>query len=124
MIFIIALLWTGTAIPTEDGVKSLGDYGFQHDKLHKQGVIQNLIKRSGENCCDGGDGGECRVTRIHLTGVGAKAILNGKWCPVTVRIRTDIGLPMDVFAVVCASKEDDPNTGCPTTYCAAMTPGT
>lgn len=122
--FFAVFLWANAVALTEDKAKSLGDYGFGHEKLHKHGVIKNLIKRTGENCCDGGEGGECRVTRIRLTGTGAKAFLDGKWCSVTAPIRFDIELPRDVFAVVCASKIRDPRTECPISYCAAMTPGT
>ncbi|MBI2618000.1 hypothetical protein HYW58_00925 [Candidatus Kaiserbacteria bacterium] len=124
--FFIIFLWTNAATFSEDKRPSLGDYGYRHKELHERGVVKKLMEKFGTTCCDGGKGGECRVTRIVRTGAGSLALLNGKWCPITLGIRYDIELPKDAFAVVCASKYNgnSDDYGCPDVYCAAMTPGT
>lgn len=111
----------------------LGNYGHRHYELHSKEIIRHLMDATGSKCCDGGMGGECRVTKIKAlsqpseeTGsVMYDAWLDGQWCPITVKVHLDIALPDDVQAVVCAHK---PITtmgrgGCPATFCAAASTG-
>jgi hypothetical protein len=104
-----------------------GDYGYRHFELHKSGTIDELLERTGKTCCDGGMGGECRVTQIRFGSLGKwEAYLDGRWCPVDAEIRYDVQLPSDVTAIVCAARSalDKSDQGCPSTYCAATAPGT
>ncbi len=110
------------SVPSES---RLGYYGHQHQKLHEHGVVRELMRRMGKNCCDGGLGGECRVTQIWQNPNGKwMALLDGMHCPVSVEPITDIPLPSGVFAVVCAAKiPQNATRACPATYCAAAADG-
>jgi len=110
------------ALPKLD--PKFGAYGYRHLDLHHHGVIDKLIEQSGHNCCDGGKGGECRVTTIVRCGTRIMAWLDGNWCPLNTKmtIFTNIALPQKAFAVVCASQTLGMNT-CPSSYCAAEAPG-
>lgn len=115
----VAKLRTGSQHPDPD----FGYYGYRHEELHKMGVIDKLIEQSNKSCCDGGKGGECRVTDLRYGGpTGREAYLDGQWCQITpgVKIFTNIELPDGAFAVVCAAKS---NGSCPSNYCAAEVPG-
>lgn len=107
-----------------------GYYGFRHRELHIEGVIKELMEATGSNCCDGGEGGECRVAEIRPDGNGGmEALLDGEWCPITIQIQRGVKLLGDNSSVVCASKyKGKTKTGkmCPSTYCAAAAhvPGT
>lgn len=114
----------------DDRTSTLGDYGHGHSLLHRYGVIDELLEKTGSHCCDGGHGGECRITRLryHPTESGdirKEAWLNRRWCPlgdtkVHYDLRTLTDLP-EVQAVVCASKGS--RSPCPVTYCAAANAG-
>ena len=115
-----------TQIDCKDAPVPFGHYGYQHCTLHKFGAIAELMERTGGNCCDGGEGGECRATVIEWTENGPWANLDGMYCPVTVqKIHYDVSLPGKIFAVVCAGPTVDMfgNRTCPATYCAAAAPG-
>jgi hypothetical protein len=96
-----------------------GLYGYRHSDLHEFGTIQELMSRTGKSCCDGGVGGECRVTTIKMEN-GAGFFLHGDiWCPLNPSTSyAFVKMPLDAPAVVCASKTS-PDV-CPTTYCAGM----
>ncbi len=101
--------------------KKLGDYGYRHHELHHTGVVASIIEHAGQNCCDGGEGGECRVTKLQPHhGGGFEAFLDGKWCPIpeTVPILYSTKLLMDNTPVVCASERKGAD-GCPIVFCAA-----
>lgn len=95
-----------------------GTYSYRHQYLHGLGVIDRLLNATKKSCCDGGMGGECRATELSPDGRHFKH--GSRWCPLAPGqvIHTNIGLPNDVQAVVCA-----PNSSvdiCPeTTYCVA-----
>lgn len=111
-----------------------GYYGFYHCSLHKSGTIPALLKKTGEQCCDGGLGGECRGTEIKRVNGADMALIDGMWCPLgNTPVHKDIPFPMNTkaFAVVCASapynSQYDPYAGirieCPAiVYCAAAAP--
>lgn len=92
----ISMLSATTALADE---APFGTYGYRHQEMHDLGVIQDLITRSGQNCCDGGMGGECRVTQISTDGKFYR--YNEQWCPLstTTDIRTDVRLPAGVGAM-------------------------
>ncbi len=129
VLFLLLLIPHSSAqevpVPEKPG---LGYYGHGHDTLHAHGVIKELLRRTGSNCCDSGVGGECRVTQMWQNPENKKwmALLDGMQCPVSVEPITDIPFPSGVFAVVCASKTDpDPKKRvCPKTHCAANVPAT
>lgn len=127
--FFVAVLLSVSVVQAQDlghphSDPSFGYYGYGHLKLHQYGVIENLMDKTGKNCCDGGHGGECRITMISRTDGVPKAYIDGKWCPIldNVTIFRDIPLPPNAFAAVCAGKSKHLSS-CPSIYCAAETPG-
>lgn len=109
--------------PTEP---NLGDYGYRHKEIHKRGIVSEILSILDSQCCDGGEGGECRVTKIRPNGHDKlEALLDGEWCPLgNALTTTDVNLGEDIEAVVCASKVRlfNQRTGrrdCPAAYCAA-----
>lgn len=102
---------------------SLGDYGFRHSELHASGIIKQLLEIFNSGCCDGGTGGECRVTQVRPDGNGRlEALLDGNWCPLSVNPTQGISLPESIPAVVCAARGARGAQFCPATYCAAIKP--
>jgi len=99
-----------------------GDYGYRHRELHELGVIDGLMKEFDSNCCDGGKGGECRITRVRTVGGQLQAWLNRKWCPLYLDPVYHLELPPNAAAAVCASKGTF-ESGCPLSYCAAVANG-
>jgi hypothetical protein len=102
-------------------IRPFGSYGSNHHLVHAptiagKSVVDQLLEATGMSCCDGGQGGECRPTRI----IQNYAWLEGKWCAINPHsIRMDIAFPDGVFAVVCAAQVLDIH-GCPvSTHCAA-----
>lgn len=123
----VCCIVTGTAHADEERPHpdiNFGNYGYRHHELHQSGVIDKLIRQSNKTCCDGGKGGECRVTSTRIKHGRKEAYLEGRWCPISrdVTIFTDIELPDGAFAVVCASIPIIKGR-CPATYCAAEVPG-
>lgn len=100
-----------------------GWYGYRHQELHDDGVIKKLMLKTRSSCCDGGKGGECRVTAFRFYNSQRQVFLDGVWCPVSrsVTVHTDIDLPQGAFGVACASKSY--RGQCPAVYCAAKSPG-
>lgn len=103
-----------------------GYYGYRHEELHASGVIQELMNKTGTQCCDGGMGGECRVTTIRFSPEGTwEAYIDGVWTRIqNVTIHYDIPLPNDAPAVVCASRHIVPEVGAKGVYCVAASFGT
>lgn len=101
-----------------------GTYCYMHKFLHEHGVVQDLIEKSGKSCCDGGTGGECRVTLIRRGHEGWSFLHGDTWCALGVNVRFDVRFPpavrkAGVNAVVCASGYIV--NGCPNgNYCAAI----
>lgn len=113
------------AMPINSTELEFGTYGYEHGFLHEQGVIPELIERSGKNCCDGGIGGECRATLLRNTGGGWEFKHGQNWCAlgdVYVHFDIDFGDMVrrrGITAVVCASEYVE--NGCPSSsYCAAQ----
>jgi hypothetical protein len=97
-----------------------GTYSYLHDYLHSLGVINRLLQATNKSCCDGGHGGECRATELSPDNRSFKH--GDRWCPLAPnqKIYTNIGLPNDVQAVVCAPYA--PPDTCPiTSYCVGAT---
>lgn len=99
-----------------------GEYGYEHGRLHRFGTIDDLMGKTNSNCCDGGAGGECRVTELWQNSDGKWFFNhNGIACPVTKSIQFDVKMPLDVNGVICAPAAG--SSDCPhTTYCAAARP--
>ncbi len=111
-------------IPLITDDPSFGSYGYRHHELHALGSIDQLMDLTGSNCCDGGEGGECRVTEIRQGPERLEAFLDGRWCPLpnTVMVYNGINLPEGANAVVCASNAA--GIGCPAgVYCAGTNMG-
>jgi len=116
---VAVLLLAATRLPADE--PAYGTYGYRHPELHERGTIDELMRRTGRNCCDGGDGGECRVTTITSIAGRGYFRLGDKWCPINEETSYALlmTIPGDAPAVVCASEKVDPQTGCPyVTYCA------
>lgn len=130
VIVLFYLLATLQVAHSEDSSPALGDYGHGHSLLHRHGVIDELLEKTGSYCCDGGHGGECRITRLRYRvttsgDVRKEALLDGQWCPLgKTKVHYDLHslttLP-EAQAVVCAEK--GARTRCPVTYCAAANAG-
>lgn len=99
-----------------------GKYSYRHGDLHRHGTIQQLLDAVNNDCCDGGHGGECRVTTIINIGGYGFFQHGDTWCPLSKDTRyASVPLPPDAKAVVCASRGVGHNSGCPNyTYCAGM----
>lgn len=99
-------------------------YGYRHCELHQYGTIDALLAKTDSNCCDGGRGGECRVTTFSRIDGAWYAQIDGLTCPVSVQVHFDIPMPTNVQGVICApGAYGKPMVVCPKTYCAAVAPG-
>lgn len=86
-------------------VPDFGEYGYGHKELHEFGSIQELIKKENKTCCDGGAGGECRMTAIRWQSPKSLFKHGSVWCEFNSEIiRTDVKLPPGTEAIVCAPK--------------------
>lgn len=113
--------------PNQSKAPQFGEYGYRHRDLHERGTIQQLMDVTGKSCCDGGDGGECRVTDIIWANGATFFNHNGLLCPFSIPVNS-VNLPLGARAVVCASKElhqdEDGPKGCPVgIYCAGASGG-
>jgi hypothetical protein len=114
---------TGSAIGQEQTENSyvdvpFGTYGYLHHYLHSYGTIEDLLNKANKNCCDGGEGGECRATELSFD--GRFFLYGNQWCPLSVWnvILYNVDMPHDVQAVVCAPASA--LDVCPTaSYCVA-----
>lgn len=119
---------TAPAAFAEDAIEQapgFGTYGYRHTELHQYGIIDRLIELNGHNCCDGGMGGECRVTEIRHESSQAYFLHDGVWCPIHMNVPIYLlNMPSRASAVVCASKGMYINSFgkvCPTAvYCAGQ----
>lgn len=107
------------AAPQDENVP-FGTYSYRHGYLHSLGVIDRLLKLTKKSCCDGGEGGECRATELSIDNRYFKH--GDMWCPLTTgqQINTNVGLPHDVQAVVCASFSS-PDVCPASSYCVGAT---
>lgn len=121
-LIVLCTMFFSTLAFADESSPQFGDYGYNHHYLHQKGVIQELMEKTEDKCCDGGEGGECRETEVVWRSGVPYAYLDGKWCEITKRhkIRMDIeSLPPHVKAVVCAGNTAGNNI-CPTAYCTAI----
>ncbi len=99
-----------------------GYYGFNHEKYHHFGSVQEFERLSKVDCCD--DHGECRGTLVQIR--SNKVMIDGMWCPINnAPVRYDVALP-DSYAMACAAPSQDYESHhktCPTIYCLAVPPG-
>lgn len=120
---LLALFSLQFVTPTANADENppFGYYGYRHHEMHSRGIIPKMIAKMAKSCCDGGKGGECRVTKTNLE--MTKVFIDGRLCPISTRttVRTDIELPEDVEAIACAAPSEQGGASriCPTIYCLA-----
>ncbi|MGH6815362.1 MAG: hypothetical protein ACREC6_06645 [Hyphomicrobiaceae bacterium] len=119
--FLILTLAASASAWAQHGEPQPGDYGYRHMEYHRNGIIDELRRKTGRSCCD--NIGECRATYVDME--KRTVFLDGKWCPISrsAVIRHDIALP-DHFALVCAGRSAGPQMPCPFVYCVAVALGT
>jgi hypothetical protein len=116
-VLLVVAAASGASAQDHDGKP--GDYGFRHHQYHRNGIINELRRKTGRSCCDGY--GECRATLVNLR--LKLAFVDGQWCPLgDAAVRQDIPLP-DEYALVCAGTSALPMHPCPIVYCVAVAPG-
>lgn len=92
---------------------------YRHKSLHDRGIVQQILDKTGSNCCGGTDSGECRVSYVDM--LHRMVMIDGTWCPMTrgTKFAVVTGLKDDESAVVCAGRVSD-ETNCPPAYCVGV----
>ncbi|MEL6803917.1 MAG: hypothetical protein AAFO91_09075 [Bacteroidota bacterium] len=123
LLLLLSILPLTTSL-ADDTSSEIGEWGYRYQELHEHGIVDELIERERArtsnntlSCCEGAHSGECRVTVIDPNNGSPMYKIGDRWCPLRGHVRTDIPLPGDITAVVCASAYIG-YSGCPTVYCA------
>ena len=119
-----SLLHRAADLPQAVEEKRFSYYAYRHGEAHARGLVSRLIRRTGQNCCDDGKGGECRIATVDM--VKKRAFVNGMWCPLSkttsVVVLPDLqamqkGETHDI-ALVCANRAKGPD--CYAIYCVGL----